>query len=185
MVVDIEPGWIIFLSIENIGSTVARAVTFEFDPPLVSTLSEPWPFKESILLNEGIESVPPRRRHRIILDSARDRLNSDSLPKRHLATVRYSDDEGQKYVDRYTLDLGAMMHTSPDEKGLPELVKEVEGIRKQLKRWADGNRGLLVHVRDKDAMIERQRADVAAWQAERDSNNNGQVDTSDGAQDAG
>jgi hypothetical protein len=165
MVVAIEPGWMIFLSVENIGSTVARQVTFEFEPPLVSTLDEPWPFKESILLNEGIESVPPRRRHRIIFDSAISRMNSESLPKRHLAVVRYSDDEGHEYVDRYTLDLGAMMHTSPDEKGLPELVKEIEGIRKQLKRWTDGNRGLLVHARDRDAMIERQRVEIAEWRA--------------------
>ena len=35
VVVDLEPGWLIFLTVENIGSTVARNVTFNFEPALV------------------------------------------------------------------------------------------------------------------------------------------------------
>lgn len=37
VVVDFEPGWILFLSIENIGRTVATDVHIRFDPPLAST----------------------------------------------------------------------------------------------------------------------------------------------------
>jgi hypothetical protein len=165
IVVDLEPGYLIFLTVENIGSTVARDVTFSFSPPLVSTLSKPWQFEESVLLSEGIESVPPRRRHRIIFDSAIERLNEEGLPKQHVATVMYADEDGIKYKDRYTLDLGAMAHTSPDEKGLPEMVTEVSNIRKELKKWTDGNRGILVHTRDKDEMIARDRAQFEARRA--------------------
>jgi hypothetical protein len=140
VVVDLEPGWLIFLTVENIGSTVARNVTFGFEPALVSTLSKPWQFDEAVLLRQGIESVPPRRRHRIIFDAAPARLDSPDLPKQHVATVTYFDDDGKKYVDRYTLDLGAMAGTSPEEKGMPDLVKAVENLQKELKKWGGGPR---------------------------------------------
>jgi hypothetical protein len=174
VVVDFEPGHLIFLTVENIGSTVARDVTFKFEPPLASTFSKPWAFDEAVLLTEGIESVPPRRRHRIIFDTAIQRLNTDELPKQHVATVSYSDDDGHKYVDRYTLDLGAMAHTSPEEKGLPDLVKEVAKLNKELASWGDGTRGLLVHARDKDKMIERQTAKMEEMRAAREAAQDGQ-----------
>jgi len=168
VVVDLEPGYLIYLTVENIGTTVARNVTFSFEPALASTLSKPWQFDESVLLSEGIESVPPRRRHRIIFDAAIERLNSEDLPKQHIASVSYSDDDGYEYEDRYTLDLGAMAHTSPEERGVPELVTEVANVRRELKKWTDGTRGILVHARDKDEMIARERADLEARRVVRE-----------------
>ena len=40
VVVDLEPGYLIYLTVENIGTTVARNVTFSFEPALASTLSK-------------------------------------------------------------------------------------------------------------------------------------------------
>jgi hypothetical protein len=39
---------------------------------------------------------------------------------------------------------------STGPKGLPELVDEVEKVRKELARWTEGTHGLQVHVVDRE-----------------------------------
>jgi hypothetical protein len=157
VIVDFEPEIAIFLYVANVGSTMARNVKFKFDPPLASTLDKPWPVAESPLLNKGATALPPGRRHRILYDVSFRRLADDDLPRRHMVDISYSDDFGNRYHENYELDLGVLMHTSPGAKGLPDLVSEVESIRKELARWTDGSSGLLVHGRDKDRMDEDQQ----------------------------
>lgn len=41
VIVDFEPGFLVYLTVENIGRTMARDVSIRFDKPLESTLSGP------------------------------------------------------------------------------------------------------------------------------------------------
>lgn len=50
----------------------------------------------------------------------------------------------------YRLDLAMYVGAALPPKGIPELVTEVENIRKEMERWkGDDIRGLLVHTIDK------------------------------------
>lgn len=126
VVVDVEPGWILYLTIENIGTTLARDVQFSFTPTLASTGDRPWEFENSPLLRDGVATFPPRKRYRIFFDGIQERLSRGDLPMKYAVRVTYEDDDGNSYDDGYTLDLNTFVNTSPDEKGIPDLVKELE-----------------------------------------------------------
>jgi hypothetical protein len=54
VIVDFEPGSLIYLTVENIGRTMARDVAIRFDKPLESTLLEPRELDESPIFREPI-----------------------------------------------------------------------------------------------------------------------------------
>lgn len=168
VVVDIPMDWLFKITIENIGVTVARDVTFEFPVPLASSMPRPWEFEDSSLLQEGVKVLPPRKRYTFFFDSVHQRLAEGvNLPLVYDAIVRYRDEDGYKYEDTYTLDMKSYLGAEFPSKGLPDLVKEVADIRKELKKWSDGGRGLLVHARDKDEMERRQRVAMDERRAAR------------------
>jgi hypothetical protein len=150
VVVDLEPGFLVVLTVENLGRTMARNVTIRFDKPLRSTLPEPHDFDGSpTFRGEPIPALPPGKRIRVLFDQAADRLGSD-LPRRYAVEVLYRGPFGQKYEpDTYRLDLGVFSGSQLPRKGLPELVSEVEHIRQELARWREGTGGMLVHTVDK------------------------------------
>ncbi|HEX7938866.1 MAG TPA: hypothetical protein VF483_07710 [Gemmatimonadaceae bacterium] len=158
IVVDVEPGFLLYLTITNIGKTLARNVRFEFPRPLEAAVEKPWEVTEAPLLRNGVPSFPPGKRYRLFFDSFQQRVERGDLPMEYEVVVGYEDDEKHPYEDRYILDLNSIMHTSPEEKGLPELVKQTKEIATTLKKWTDGGRGLLVHARDRDEMERQQRA---------------------------
>jgi len=147
VVVDIEPGFLLYLTIENFGTTLARNVKFAFNPPLASSLTGPTEIENAPLLRDGVATFPPRKRYRILLDTFPDAASE--LPMEYDVTVTYEDDNDENtYQDHYTLDLKAFLYTELGEKGLPDLVSELERVRKELEKWTDsGLRGLLVHTR--------------------------------------
>lgn len=168
VVVDIAPGWVLYITVENIGSTLARNVTFDFPVKLRASVEEPWEAAEAPLFKDGLKVLPPRKRYRIFFDAFMTRVNSDqNLPMSYEVIVRYEDDDENPYRDSYTLDLNSFMHMSPEENGLPELVAELQTIRKTLDKWTDGVRGVLVHSRDKDQMIDKDRERWEERQRER------------------
>lgn len=168
VVVDIPMDWLFKISIENIGVTVARDVTFEFPVPLASTMPRPWEFEESTLLRDGIKVLPPRKRYSFFFDSVHQRLAEGvDLPLVYDVIVRYCDEDCYKYDDTYTLDMKSYLGAEFPAKGLPDIVKEVSDIRNEIKKWSDGGRGLLVHARDKDEMEKKQRAALDERQAAR------------------
>ena len=58
VIVDFEPDFLVYLTVENIGRTVARDVTIQFDKPLPSTLERPRELDESPLFREA-DTDPP------------------------------------------------------------------------------------------------------------------------------
>lgn len=152
VVVDFEPDWIMWLTIENTGRTVATDVKLRFTPELASTQTKPWPWEESPAFTEGIPSLPPRKRLRFFFDSLPARLNDQTLPKHYDVFIEYHGPIKRRkpLTSTYKLDIGHYWGSSPPPKGLPELVKEVENIHKEMKKWTDGTSGLQVNATDRN-----------------------------------
>lgn len=74
VIVDFEPGFLVYLTVENIGRTMARDVTVRFDKPLASTLTGPREINESPLLRQPIPTLPPGRKIRVLFDQYDARL---------------------------------------------------------------------------------------------------------------
>lgn len=157
VIVDFEPGFLVYLTVENIGRTMARDVSIRFDKPLQSTLSGPREIDESPLLRKPIPTLPPGRKIRVLFDQYAARLEA-KLPLTYDVTLRYKGPFGKREWEHpYRLDLGIYLGSQEPPKGLPELVTEVENIRKELQKWRDGTRGLLVQA------IDRRRQQRREW----------------------
>jgi hypothetical protein len=144
VVVDLEPGWIIYLIIENVGRTLARNVRVNFEPPLASTRADVR-FEEIPALRDGIPTLPPGRKFRFFFDSSIERLNRTDLPRSYEVEVRYA-----RYDDRalppetYVLDLHSMLESIPPDEPLRDAAKALKGIKDEVAKWRDGLRGLRV-----------------------------------------
>jgi hypothetical protein len=157
VIVDFEPGFLVYLTVENIGRTMARDVSIRFDKPLQSTLSGPREIDESPLLRKPIPTLPPGRKIRVLFDQYAARLEA-TLPLTYDVTLHYKGPFGKKAWEHpYRLDLGIYLGSQEPPKGLPELVTEVENIRKELQKWRGGTRGLLVQA------IDRRRQQRREW----------------------
>lgn len=155
VVVSLEPSrvanFIIELVVENIGSTLARDVSFKFDPPLKSSLDDSEPLKDSYLVKEGIPTMPPRMRLARVFDSAIQRQSAEDLPWRFNVEVRFSDHRGKQQDPlRYVLDLEPYRSgTFLTERGIHHAAESLDEIRKVLKTTTRGQR-LRVAVHDED-----------------------------------
>ncbi len=69
----------LYLKIENLGTTLARNVRFAFEPALASSVDRPWEFEEAPLLRDGVYTLPPRKQYRIFLDSFPDRVQQGAF----------------------------------------------------------------------------------------------------------
>lgn len=126
---------------------MARNVVIKFDQPLTTTIPRSRELDEAPLFREPIPSLPPGKRIRVPFDTLPAR-RENGLPLAYDITLRYEGPTGSKYGEGegYRLDMGIYEVVSTGPKGLPELVGEVEGLRKELHRWTDGLSGLRVHV---------------------------------------
>jgi hypothetical protein len=157
VIVDFEPGFLVSLTVENVGRTMARDVTIRFDKPLESTLSGPREVDESPLFREPIPTLPPGKKIRLLFDQYGARIDA-KLPLTYDVTLRYKGPTGKKEREHpYRLDLGMYLGSALPPKGLPELVTEVEKIRKELEKWKEGGRGLRV------VTVDRRRQQPREW----------------------
>ncbi len=145
VIVDFEPGFLVYLTVENLGRTMARNVSIHFDQPLESTLQGPRELDDSPLFREQIPALPPGKKIRVLFDQFNDRLAA-GLPLTSDVKVRYRGPTGRKeWTYPYRLDLGLYLGSQP-EKGIPDLVAEVVNLRKEIEKWKDS--GILVHAID-------------------------------------
>lgn len=150
VVVRFDPGFVFEIVVENIGKTVAKKIKIEFDPPLESTWSRPWGWEESTLLTDGIPMLPPGDTLRFHFDTFTERVNTD-LPMKYSVIVTYDDPAGRALpADEYVLDLSLYTGMAVPPKSLPDLVQEVEKLRKEVSKWTDGIRGIEVHAVDRN-----------------------------------
>jgi hypothetical protein len=96
--VDLEPNpetqTYLDIVVGNCGQTGAYDVTFEFQPPLVSTLDEHAgcdnhrPIAEQLMFDQSVLTLPPGKTLRTLFEKNADRRGSD-LPPQHRVLIRY------------------------------------------------------------------------------------------------
>lgn len=156
VVVDLVPSTatrLIELWVRNIGATSAYNVKITTDPPLESSWDrrgEGYALGDTVLMREGIETLPPGRDVHALFDNYVDRDNTD-LPMRYDATVAYTNDAGKTWQDRYVLDLevfkGLTFVLRKDEH---DTAKALERVAATLNTWTQSNTGVRVFSQDYD-----------------------------------
>lgn len=162
IIVDIVPddvsGHLLDLVIENIGKTPARDVTIRFDPPVKSAADmSDYELADWSPLKDGLKTLAPGRRLTAMFDSAIERYGTD-LPRRYEVTVDCLDSHGRRQPTmQYTLDMEPLygaLHT--EVRGMHQLVKEVEKLRKALEPIA--KKGITVETFDGEAVVAKRAA---------------------------
>jgi hypothetical protein len=137
VVVSLSPTWIGRIVIENVGNRAARDVTFLFDPPLASSLSDS-PWEDSTLFTDGVPVMPPGFMVQFDLDSFTTRLSNESLPRAHSVSVSYVDGDQRFGPERFLLDFELFRGAHPTS---PDPGEELASIARTLKKLAaDGKR---------------------------------------------
>lgn len=140
---------LIQLAIHNVGKTVARNVRIEIDQPLKSRQFGDRKFAEMALFTEGIPNLAPGQAIRVHFDHFPNRVEA-GLPMRYKARVTYDDHNGRRLpTDEFILDLAPYVQAAREPNGVHELVEAVEQLRKEIGKWTDGSRGLLVNAVDR------------------------------------
>jgi hypothetical protein len=156
VVVDIQPSkvWsnILNLVIENVGTTLARDVKIEFAPEIDTTQSKTgYDLANSVLLRQGIPTLPPRRRIDVLFDLSHERANTN-LSMRYDVTVEHKNHRGKNQDPlSYVIDLAHMYGLRHvDEYGTHHAAKSLREIEKTIKKWT-GRRGRLnIWMKDED-----------------------------------
>lgn len=157
VVVDFEfRGFVVYISVKNIGQTPAKDVTVTFDQPLKTVGMSKDPNKASVF-TAPIPMVAPNRNIRVTFGVSHQLLTAPDIPQRYEAVVTYTtlDQKAKKYRDTYVLDLTHYTNVAVDPKGVPELVSELAAMRRELAKWTDGTRGLLTFSVDRDRYTAR------------------------------
>ncbi|QKW39377.1 hypothetical protein HUT06_39535 [Actinomadura sp. NAK00032] len=128
----------LYLVIENIGTTIARNVRIEFNPPLrtsrEATLGDAihGNIRDAKIFANGIRMLPPRRRLEFLFDFGPDRLE-EGLDNFYSVLVEADGPEGPAEPMRYEIDLNILYGPRFHRPKTPhEGVEALESIRKAL-----------------------------------------------------
>ena len=138
--------FVLDLVFRNVGMTLARNVTFTFDPPLDSTMQRGADrFLSSALFTSGIPAMPPGKELRCTFDVGHQRYPSD-LPRVYTVTVNSDDSLGRAQPPlQYVLDLNVLFGLSQiGEKTVHDLAKSAEEVAKTLQSWTERHSGVRV-----------------------------------------
>lgn len=181
VVLDVE-AWqtIATLKVKNIGQTIARNVTFRFTPELASTFDRDrgggdYVLAEIEMFARGIPSLAPGRELSTLLDQVPARIEA-GLPNRYEVEISFAAPNGRQYTDRQVVSLDTLIGlTRVERKGLHEIAKSLDDIKREVKRWSawGGGSGLrIVTERDMrrryEDFLERRTEDEGATPAEPD-----------------
>lgn len=162
VIVDIVPsvawGNILNLVIENVGRTPAHDVSFDFSPPITTSLKD-YDLAGSTLVQDGIPTLPPGRRISALFDVSHERMQAD-LPMRYEVTVDMLDARGKPQTpQRYVLDIAPLFGLQRvEEYSIHHVAKALREMNKTQKKWT-GSRGRLnVWVKDEDDHAADERA---------------------------
>jgi hypothetical protein len=108
------------------------------------------------LLTEGIKTMPPGKKYRLMFEHAPDRYKRDDLPRAYTATATYRDTQNKRHTATYVLDFdtyyGYNTVTLYDMHDAAKALKEMQSL---MKRWSEHGQGLKVFSRDGDAKDRR------------------------------
>lgn len=150
---------IVDIVISNLGNSIARDVTFDFDPPLERVFDrskDSTPLSEASLFKGGIPTLPPKKSIRLFFDMSFDVLNA-GVPTSYDVIVRYKDFRGKRLPpDTYTLDLELYRDIGQIDRGtLHDVAKHLDSIQQQISRWTKDLNGVNVYVTDARAKDRR------------------------------
>jgi hypothetical protein len=165
---------IVELVIRNIGATAATNVIVFFDEPVTSSRANGVAWSTTPLFTTGMPLMAPGRIIRFFLDTLPGR-ESAGLPMtlRGRVTYRSAGPRPRTYTETFDINLEVYRQSLIPEKGLPELVKEVEILRKEVAKWTDGTRGLHVRAADRDRDTVREHRSVHLERSIRDGREHG------------
>jgi hypothetical protein len=130
---------------------MARDVEITFDRPLESGVFEnrdPSPLlKFADRLAEGIPTLPPGKRIRMLFDLSTHRPPDKGLADTYTVKTSYTADvTGKRYVDEETvLDFGVYRPLIwVNKKGLHDMHDQLEKIAKEVKKWSAPGGGVIV-----------------------------------------
>lgn len=164
VVVDVMPGYLLYVRVENLGQTVARNVRFEFPVALKSSLEPPREIDDLPLFRRGLATLPPGKSYRVLLDSFATRKN---LPMLYDVIVTYEDADGDKYSDKYVLDMESFLNTSPESNHIESAATSLKELLKVHKSWTDGISGIKVGTINKDVERAEERREVHVYERNR------------------
>ncbi|URN05496.1 hypothetical protein LUW74_20730 [Actinomadura madurae] len=154
IVVDIEPSTIgrnfLVLVIQNIGTTVARDVRFNFTPQLRSARELRLPVADAKIVKNGIPMMPPGRRFEILFDFGPDRYESN-LDMTYEVTINADGPHG--HIETTSeIDIGVLYGWHPLwPKGIHEGVQTLENMQKDLAKTQAEIRALLNRIQSSSA----------------------------------
>jgi hypothetical protein len=131
------------LVIKNIGPTMARDVTFEFDGTPLSTI-EDIDLSRIKMFSEGISFLPPGKEIRTLFDRSDERQKIDMGG--YTVTVRYNGPSGRAYSEEMELDFELYWHRwTLVRHSIHHVHAELKKIREEIGRWKSPvGRGLQV-----------------------------------------
>jgi hypothetical protein len=148
---ELSPVWTqaVNLVVENVGSTVARDVTFSFSEPL-RCAARTGDINEPKLFKEGVTTLPPGMRYSTLFDLGPERIEA-KLPVSYDVTVSYRGRGRKPETERYTLDLSLFFGLEKfTEYGIHHGAKALHEIEKTLRKWTGKSNRLKVWVKDED-----------------------------------
>ena len=148
-------GALLFLTVSNIGTSLARDVRFEIEPRLSSAVINT--LDEMKMLRDGISTLAPGKTIRTLFDSAIQR-NETQLPDTYRVVTRYSDQDGRRHFEEATdLDLGiywGLMRV--DRKGLHDVHERLKEMRDVFRKWT-ASTGAVRHISPGELRQENER----------------------------
>ncbi len=154
----------IYLVISNLGSVMARDIAFGFDPELSSSLDErpiegaPPRLADLELFRRGLPTLPPGKRISVLFDSW---IQRGDRPDAYSVKVTYGGEGSRRYEEKIRLDLAPFRYLRRIERrDLDDIHRELERIRRELRRWSAPTGGLKVKTPQD---IRREQAD---WERE-------------------
>jgi hypothetical protein len=162
IVVDVEAsplarGFLV-LVIHNIGSTVARNVRFNFNPPLRSARELRLPAAEAKIFKDGIPMMPPNRRFEILFDFAPERFESN-LEMVYEVTVHADGPHGAVEPMSYKIDIATLYEWHPVwSKGIHAGVEALQDIQNSIGRLETCLRALMRRIETRDESSESDRS---------------------------
>ena len=130
---------LILLRIANIGSTMARNVTFDINPPFSSTFDgdrhpDVPDFKDLSVFNLGIPTLPPGKSITTLFDSAIQRR--PPYPDTYSIRVTYDGERRNTYTDEMTLDLGVYKgFTYVHRRTIHDIHERLKEMGNEMRKW--------------------------------------------------
>jgi hypothetical protein len=173
---DCEEGYMMYLEVVNLGTSLARDVQIEIDPPLESAIDIE--VGKLRMLNEGIATLAPGKKYRTFFDmSFRRNEDRPDLPMNYIARVNYSDERGKRsFNETLNLDMDQYMHINTVTRhGLHDVHGQLEKIRKVFEKWTSGTGSGVLALSPEEARAEneRRRAVLEERERQREEQDNG------------